>query len=79
MLYWALTFLTIGLVAGLLGVSGVVGTTAYLSYVLVVIFIIVAMGSCIIGKRPRAIRNVASRSPEITQPTLRREVEMSMS
>jgi uncharacterized membrane protein YtjA (UPF0391 family) len=53
MLYWALTFLNIGLVAGLLGVSGVAGTTTYVSYVLVVIFVILAMGSCIMGKRPR--------------------------
>ena len=49
MLYWALTFLNIGLVAGLLGVSGVVGPTTFVSYVLVVIFVILAMGSCIMG------------------------------
>ena len=59
MLYWALTFLNIGLVAGLLGVSGVVGTATYVSYVPVVIFIILAMGSCIMGKQPRDARSVA--------------------
>ena len=60
MLYWALTFLTIGMVAGLLGVSGMVGALTYLSHVLVVVFVIVAMGSCIMGKRPRHARSVVS-------------------
>jgi uncharacterized membrane protein YtjA (UPF0391 family) len=59
MLYWALTFLNIGLVAGLLGVSGVVGPTTYVSSVLVVIFVILAMGSCIMGTLPRDERSVA--------------------
>ena len=33
MLNWAILFLIIGLIAGLLGISGVAGTATYMAYV----------------------------------------------
>ena len=40
MLSWSITFLIIGLVAGLLGVSGVAGAATQIAYVLFVVFLI---------------------------------------
>jgi uncharacterized membrane protein YtjA (UPF0391 family) len=54
MLSWSITFLVIGLVAGLLGVSGVAGTATQIAYVLFVVFLISALVSFIMGKRPPA-------------------------
>ena len=41
MLSWAVTFLVVGLIAGLLGVSGVAGTATFIAYVLFVLFMII--------------------------------------
>lgn len=54
MLSWSITFLIVGLVAGLLGVSGVAGTATQIAYVLFVVFLISALVSFIMGKRPPA-------------------------
>lgn len=52
MLSWAVTFLVIGLIAGVLGVSGVAGTATHIAYVLFVIFLILAAIGMVMGKRP---------------------------
>ena len=54
MLSWAITFLVIGLVAGLLGVSGVAGAATQIAYVLFVVFLIGALVSFVMGRRPPA-------------------------
>ena len=51
MLSWAVTFLVIGLVAGLLWITGVAGTATYIAYVLFVVFLIVAAISLVMGRR----------------------------
>ena len=52
MLSWAVTFLVIGLIAGVLGVSGVAGTATHIAYVLFVVFLILAAIGMVMGKRP---------------------------
>jgi len=52
MLSWAITFLIIGLVAGLLGISGVAGAATQIAYVLFVVFLIGAVVSFAMGRRP---------------------------
>jgi uncharacterized membrane protein YtjA (UPF0391 family) len=54
MLSWSITFLIIGLVAGLLGVSGVAGAATQIAYVLFVVFLITALVSFVMGRRPPA-------------------------
>jgi uncharacterized membrane protein YtjA (UPF0391 family) len=54
MLSWAVTFLVIGLIAGVLGVSGVAGTATHIAYVLFVVFLILAVVGLIMGRRPPA-------------------------
>jgi uncharacterized membrane protein YtjA (UPF0391 family) len=49
MLYWAVVFLIIALVAGALGFFGIAGTAAYIAKVLFFIFIIVFLVSLIAG------------------------------
>jgi uncharacterized membrane protein YtjA (UPF0391 family) len=53
MLNWALTFLIIGLIAGLLGLSGIAGTATQIAWILFVIFIILFIISLVLGRRPR--------------------------
>jgi uncharacterized membrane protein YtjA (UPF0391 family) len=55
MLSWAVTFLVIGLIAGVLGVSGVAGTATHIAYVLFVVFLILAVVGMVMGKRPPAV------------------------
>ena len=52
MLRWALTFLVVALVAGLLGFWGLEGTAMYIARVLFFIFVIIFLVSIIMGRRP---------------------------
>jgi len=53
MLNWALTFLVIALIAGLLGFSGVAGNAVWMAHTLFVVFLILFLVSLIAGPRVR--------------------------
>lgn len=55
MLSWAVTFLVIGLIAGVLGITGVAGTATHIAYVLFVVFLILAVVGMVMGRRPPAV------------------------
>lgn len=52
MLSWAVTFLIIALVAGVLGFSGIAGTATNIAWILFVVGLILAVIFAIRGKRP---------------------------
>lgn len=52
MLGWALTFLIIGLIAGLLGLTGIAGAATNIAWILFVIGLILALVFMITGRRP---------------------------
>ena len=52
MLSWALTFLIIGLIAGVLGLSGIAGAATQIAWILFVIFLILAVVGFVMGRRP---------------------------
>lgn len=51
MLSWALTFLIIALIAGVLGFGVVAGTAAWIAKVLFVVFLVLFIVSLISGRR----------------------------
>jgi uncharacterized membrane protein YtjA (UPF0391 family) len=51
MLSWSITFLIIGLIAGVLGFSGVAGAATQIAWVLFVIFLLLFVASLLIGRR----------------------------
>ena len=55
MLYYALTFLVIALIAALLGMSGVAGLASQIAWVLFAIGIILLVVNFITGNRPRSV------------------------
>lgn len=52
MLGYAITFLIIALIAGVLGFTGVMGAAAYIAKILLVVFLILFVVSLIAGRRP---------------------------
>ncbi|GAB4183246.1 MAG: DUF1328 domain-containing protein [Wenzhouxiangellaceae bacterium] len=53
MLRWALVFLIVGLVAGLLGFSGIAGVATNIAWIIFVVALILALAFFITGRRPR--------------------------
>jgi uncharacterized membrane protein YtjA (UPF0391 family) len=53
MLYYALLFLLVSLIAGALGFFALAGTAAWIAKVLFVVFLIVFVISLLSGRRPR--------------------------
>jgi uncharacterized membrane protein YtjA (UPF0391 family) len=51
MLGWAITFLIIALIAGVLGFGGVMGTAAWIAKILLFVFLILAIASFLMGRR----------------------------
>ena len=51
MLNWALTFLVIGLIAGLFGFFGVAGVATQIAWILFVVFIVLFLVSLVAGRR----------------------------
>ena len=51
MLNWAILFLIVALIAGVLGFGGVMGTAAWIAKVLFVVFLILFVVSLISGRR----------------------------
>lgn len=51
MLSWALTFLVLALVAGILGATGVAGLSMNIAWILIVVFIVLFLISLVMGRR----------------------------
>jgi uncharacterized membrane protein YtjA (UPF0391 family) len=51
MLNWSLTFLVVGVIAGLLGLSGLAGTATQIAWILFVVFLILYVVSLVAGRR----------------------------
>ena len=59
MLSWALTFLVVALIAGVLGFGVVAGTAASIAQVLFFLFLVLFVVSLIFGRTPRTHRLTA--------------------
>ena len=55
MLYYALMFLIVGLIAGALGIYGVAAVASQIAYVLFAIGVILLVVHLVMGSRPRSI------------------------
>jgi uncharacterized membrane protein YtjA (UPF0391 family) len=53
MLYWALIFLVVGLIAGVLGFSGIAGAATNIAWILFIVGLILALIFAVAGRRPR--------------------------
>mgnify|MGYP001151307516 CR=1 FL=1 len=53
MLQWALIFLVVGLIAGILGFSGIAGVATQIAWILFVVGLVLAIVFFIAGRRPR--------------------------
>jgi uncharacterized membrane protein YtjA (UPF0391 family) len=53
MFNWALTFLIVAIIAGVLGLSGIAGTATNIAWLLFVVGLIMAIIFAITGRRPR--------------------------
>ena len=51
MLSWAVTFLIIGLIAGVLGLTGIAGAATQIAWILFVVFLILFVVSLVMGRR----------------------------
>ena len=51
MMYWALMFLVVAIIAGILGLGGVAGTAVNIAYTLFVIGLILAIVFFLMGRR----------------------------
>ena len=52
MLSWSITFLIVGLIAGLLGLSGIAGAATQIAWILFVVFLVLFLVSLVMGRRP---------------------------
>jgi uncharacterized membrane protein YtjA (UPF0391 family) len=50
MLNWSITFLVIGLIAGVLGFTGVAGAATQIAWVLFVVFLVLFLISLVMGR-----------------------------
>lgn len=53
MLHWALVFLVVALIAGVLGLTGVASIAAEIAWALFIIGLILAVVFFVLGRRPR--------------------------
>ena len=51
MLYWAVVFLVVAIIAGMLGFTGIAGTSIWVAKVLFFVFIILFIISLLFGRR----------------------------
>jgi uncharacterized membrane protein YtjA (UPF0391 family) len=51
MLSWSITFLIIGLIAGVLGLSGLAGAATQIAWILFVVFLVLFVISLVTGRR----------------------------
>ena len=54
MLNWAATFFIIAIIAGVLGFTTIAGSAVEIAKILFVVFLVLAVGSFIFGRRQRA-------------------------
>ena len=54
MLSWSMTFLVIGLIAGILGFSGIAGAATQIAWILFVVFLVLFVVSLVMGRGGRA-------------------------
>jgi uncharacterized membrane protein YtjA (UPF0391 family) len=54
MLRWSITFLVIGLIAGVLGFTGVAGSASQIAWILFVVFLPLFLVSLLMGRRRSA-------------------------
>lgn len=52
MIGWAVTFLIIAIIAGVLGFTGIAGTAVNIAWILFVVGLILAIVFALIGRRP---------------------------
>ncbi|AFJ03181.1 small integral membrane protein [Methylophaga frappieri] len=52
MFSWAITFLIIGLIAGVLGLSGIAGTATNIAWILFVVGLVLAIIFFVTGRKP---------------------------
>ncbi|MCL7744771.1 DUF1328 domain-containing protein [Guyparkeria hydrothermalis] len=52
MLSWALVFLIVGIIAGVLGMSGIAGAATQIAWILFVVGLILAIVFFLMGRRP---------------------------
>jgi uncharacterized membrane protein YtjA (UPF0391 family) len=52
MIGWALTFLIVAIIAGVLGFSGIAGTAVNIAWILFVVGLILAIVFAVLGRRP---------------------------
>ena len=57
MLYWAIVFFIVALVAAVFGFGGIAGESAWIAQILLFIFLVLAVVSLLTGRRPRVLRN----------------------
>ena len=50
MLSWSMTFLVIGLIAGILGFSGIAGAATQIAWILFVVFLVLFVVSLVMGR-----------------------------
>ncbi len=55
MLYYALMFLVVGLIAGVLGLSGIAGMASQIAWFLFLIGVILLVVHMVTGNRPRSV------------------------
>ncbi|MBN9521005.1 DUF1328 domain-containing protein [bacterium] len=55
MLRWAIVFFVVALIAALFGFGGIAGDAAWIGQVLLVVFLILAVVSMILGRRSPAV------------------------
>ena len=55
MLYYALMFLVVGLIAGALGISGVAAVASQIAWVLFLIGVVLLVIHIVSGNRPRSV------------------------
>lgn len=53
MLGWALAFLIVGVIAGLLGLTGIAGAAVNIAWILFVVGLVVALILFVMGRGPR--------------------------
>ena len=53
MLSWAITFLIIALIAGLLGFTAIAGTAIGFAKIIFVVFLVLFVLSLLVGRKPR--------------------------
>jgi uncharacterized membrane protein YtjA (UPF0391 family) len=67
MLSWSITFLVVGLIAGLLGLSGIAGAATQIAWILFVVFLVLFLGQS--GYGPPADLTEPRKKPIVFLPS----------